>query len=78
LPGTTLSSATAWNHSTNFGIGAFLELGLIIDLDRRKHWFLDIHARYDYISGFNVSNGATSSTINASSWGGGMGLGYRF
>ena len=61
-----------------FKVGVFSQLTLAMALDARKRWSVEIYGRYDYVPSFTVSNGATSSTVNASSFGGGMGVGFRF
>jgi hypothetical protein len=70
--------SVASESSASFRCGFFTELGLSIDLDKGRRWFVDLHARYDYVPTVSVYDSAAKNTLNASSLGGGGGLGYRF
>lgn len=78
LPGKTLAHYTNSFNGQHFEWGVFGQISLEFDLDRNKHWFLETYARYDYVGKFGISDGATSTVIDASSFGAGIGLGYRF
>jgi hypothetical protein len=78
LPGRTLAHEVHRNSGQHFELGVFGQLAVTLDLDSVKRWFVEAYARYDYVPTFDVSDGATSVTIDASSWGAGIGLGFRF
>lgn len=78
LPGKTLAHVTNRYAGQEIQWGVYGELALKLDMDARKRWFMEMFARYDYVPKFSVSDGATSAQIDASSWGAGIGVGYRF
>ncbi len=78
LPGKNLARATNHHSGQHFEAGVFGQFTVELDLDSAKRWFMEAYARYDYVPGFTISDGATSSEIDASSWGAGIGLGFRF
>lgn len=78
LPGKTLKHTVNHSNESHVSWGVFGQAAFEFDLDQNKHWFLETFARYDYVGKFGVSDGASAATIDASSWGAGIGLGYRF
>jgi hypothetical protein len=56
----------------------FGQLAIQADLDKQKRWFMEAFVRYDYVPEFSVSDGATTTSIDASSWGAGVGVGFHF
>jgi len=78
LPGTTVAHTSSHNSDQQFQVGVFGKFAVDIDLDAAKRWYVQVYARYDYIPKFTVSDGTTNTSVNASSWGGGLGLGLRF
>lgn len=78
LPGKKLARVTNHHSGQHFEAGVFGQVTVELDLDAAKRWFMEAYARYDYVPGFTISDGATSSEIEATSWGAGIGLGFRF
>ncbi len=78
LPGSTLAHTVNRGSAQEFKCGVFGELSLEVDLDAAKRWFVEVYARYDYVPSFTISEGGSTATIDASSWGSGIGLGFRF
>jgi hypothetical protein len=78
LPGENVAHHTSSRDAQEFKIGLFGQVSLDIDLDAAKRWYVEVYARYDYVPEFTISDSATSSVVDASSLGGGVGLGFRF
>ena len=78
LPGVTLAHLVNRYSGQELEWGVFGQLALQADLDAQKRWFMEAFVRYDYVPEFTVSDGATSVSIDASSWGAGVGVGFRF
>ena len=78
LPGTDVGHRVWRDSGTELRWGAAVQGSLLWDLDDQDAWFVEFWGRYDYVSPFTISNGVTSSRIDASSWSMGAGLGYRF
>ena len=80
---TDLSSAAGGvavsdNSKQTIRFGWIGQLGVIVDLDSRKRWFVETSANYHYVDPFTVSNGLSSARVQASSWGAELGVGLRF
>jgi hypothetical protein len=78
LPGETVKHEISESSGLQSQWGVFAQLALQLDLDRRKRWYMEAFVRYDYAPSFFVTDGATSTSIDASSWGVGLGVGVRF
>lgn len=78
LPGKNLARTVNHQSGQDIQLGVFGQATLQLDLDSHKRWFVEVYARYDYVPNFSVSDGATSTLIDASSWGSGIGVGLRF
>lgn len=78
LPGVNLAHLVNRYSGQELEWGVFGQLALQADLDARKRWFMEAFVRYDYVPEFTVSDGATAVSIDASSWGAGVGVGFRF
>jgi hypothetical protein len=78
LPGKTLAHIVNRYNGQELEWGVFGQLGIQADLDNQKRWFMEAFVRYDYVPEFTVSDGASSVSIDASSWGAGVGVGFRF
>ena len=78
LPGKTMRHTVNSANGQEFKLGVFGQASLEVDLDARNRWFIELYARYDYVPSFTITDDVTTSSIDASSWGGGIGLGFRF
>jgi hypothetical protein len=78
LPGKRLARTTDRDSAQQFELGAFGQATVSLDLDAAKRWFVEAYARYDYVPSFALQTGGASVNIDASSWGAGIGLGFRF
>lgn len=78
LPGKNLRKDYNRYSGQHFEAGVFGQVTLEVDLDAAKRWFVEMYARYDYVPTFTISDGATSTSIDASSWGAGIGIGLHF
>lgn len=78
LPGENVAHSTSSRDSQEFKLGLFAQASLSVDLDAAKRWYVEVYARYDYVPEFTVSDGSSSAVVDASSLGGGVGLGFRF
>jgi len=54
------------------------QLGLQLDLDANKRWYLETSGNYHWVTPFTVSTALSSARIQASSWGAELGLGFRY
>jgi hypothetical protein len=66
------------SDSSTWSFGWVGQLGLQLDLDSNKKWFLEGSGNYHWVTPFTVSTALSSARIQASSWGAELGLGYRF
>lgn len=78
LPGTSLARKVNYHTDQHFEAGLFGQLAVEVDLDAARRWFLEVYARYDYVPSFSVTDGAATAVVEASSWGSGIGVGFRF
>jgi hypothetical protein len=78
LPGENVAHQTSGHSGQEFKLGVFGQASLDIDLDAAKRWYVEVYARYDYVPEFTVADSASGSIVDASSFGGGLGLGFRF
>jgi hypothetical protein len=78
LPGENVAHHTSGKDTQEFKLGVFAQASLDIDLDAAKRWYVQIYARYDYVPEFTISDSSSGSVVDASSLGGGVGLGFRF
>jgi len=70
--------AVASNSKQTIRFGWIGQLGLVIDLDSRKRWFVETSGNYHYVDPFTVSDGLSTARVQASSWGAELGLGLHF
>jgi len=68
----------ARSDDSTFRFGWVGQLGVQIDLDAQKRWFLEASGNYHWVTPFTVSTPLSSAKIQASSWGGELGAGLRF
>ena len=54
------------------------QVGVQIDLDSNKRWFLEGSGNYHWVTPFTVSTPLSSAKIQASSWGAELGFGLHF
>ena len=78
LPGKNLAHVVNTKSTQKFQVGAFAEVALQLDLDPHKRWYAELYGRYDYVPKFSVSDGSSSASIDAASFGAGAGIGVRF
>jgi hypothetical protein len=77
--GTPFAGPPTPSHSSQkFRFGWVGQLGVIVDLDSNKRYFVEASGNYHWVQDFNVTDGGTSAKVNASSWGASLGLGARF
>ncbi len=78
LPGRDVGSRT-WTDSQNrFEWGVSAQTTFRWDLDEADRWFIELWGRYDYVNPFTMSTPVSSVEVDASSWGVGAGIGFRF
>jgi hypothetical protein len=80
LPGVAVANGyrSSRDNSTEFEFGIFAQASIKYDLDQKKRWYMEAWGRYDYVQPFNMNNSGGRAEVDASSWGFGAGLGYRF
>lgn len=66
------------NSSEKFRFGWVGQVGVSVDLDAKKRYYAEASGDYHWVVPFDVAAGGTSARVNASSWGGNLGLGVRF
>lgn len=54
------------------------QLGVVLDLDAAKRYFVEASADYHWVDPFDIGAGTSSARVNASSWGASLGFGVRF
>lgn len=54
------------------------QLGVQVDLDAQKRWFVEASGNYHWVQKFTAATPSASARIDASSWGASLGLGLRF
>jgi hypothetical protein len=77
---TALVPGVAWASSshTNVTFGCIGQVGVQVDLDANKRWFIEASGNYHWVTPFTATTPIVDAKVQASSWGGELGLGYRF
>jgi len=77
--GIPTSAGAAQNKSGQaFRFGWVGQIGITIDLDSQKLYFVELNADYHWIDKFEAVASFGSASVNASAWGASLGLGRRF
>jgi hypothetical protein len=66
------------NNGQAFRFGWIGQIGITIDLDSQKLYFVELDADYHWIQKFEAATSFGSASVNASAWGASLGLGRRF
>jgi hypothetical protein len=69
---------TARSDDSTLRFGWIGQLGVQIDLDADRRWFIETSGNYHWVTPFTVATAISSAKVQASSWGAELGLGYRF
>jgi hypothetical protein len=77
--GVPFAASPMSSHSgQKFRFGCVGQLGVVVDLDTQKRYFLEASGNYHWVQDFNVSAAGTEASVKPSSWGASLGLGARF
>jgi len=78
VSGPNLVPMWARDQESKLEFGWVGQLGVQVDLDSKKQWFVEASGNYHWVTPFTVSTALSSAKIDASSLGAELGLGYRF